>query len=146
MSAGDWHIEDDDLRAYADGTARPPWLWSTEAHLAACPGCRQRLVECADPAAVRAGWARLEAELDAPRPGPIEAVLVRLGLPAHTARLLASTPALRRSWLTAVGSTLTETSTGKKSERTPGSASCSTMPSSAPAAAPTSPIAAACTR
>ena len=40
MSAGDWHIEEDDLRAYADGTARPPWLWSTEAHLAACPGCK----------------------------------------------------------------------------------------------------------
>ena len=106
MSAGDWHIEDDDLRSYADGTARPPWLWSTEAHLAACPGCRQRLAECADPAAVRAGWVRLDAELDVPRPGPIEALLVRLGLPAHTARLLASTPALRRSWLTAVGFTL----------------------------------------
>ncbi|GAA1288301.1 hypothetical protein Psi02_71570 [Planotetraspora silvatica] len=103
MSARDWHVADDDLRAYAVGAAQPPWLWSTEAHLAACPRCRQRLAEHVDPAAVRAGWARLDAELDAPRPGPVEALLVRLGLPAHTARLLACTPALRRSWLTAVG-------------------------------------------
>ena len=106
MSAGDWHVADDDLRVYADGAAQPPWLWSTEAHLAACPRCRQRLAEHVDPVVVRAGWARLDAELDAPRPGPVEALLVRLGLPAHTARLLACTPALRRSWLTAVGLTL----------------------------------------
>jgi hypothetical protein len=106
MSAGDWHVTDDDLLAYADGAAQPPWLWSTEAHLAACPRCRQRLAERVDPATVGAGWARLDAELDAPRPGPVEALLVRLGLPAHTARLLACTPALRRSWLAAVGFTL----------------------------------------
>jgi len=109
MSAGDWHVADDDLRAYADGAAQPPWLWSTEAHLAACPGCRQRLAAHVDPAAVGAGWARLDAELDAPRPGAVELLLVRLGLPAHTARLLACTPALRRSWLTAVGFTLAVT-------------------------------------
>jgi hypothetical protein len=109
MSAGDWHIEDDDLRAYAEGAARPPWLWSSEAHLGTCPRCRQRLAEHVDPAAVHAGWARLDAELDAPRPGPVEALLVRLGVAAHTARLLACTPGLRRSWLAAVGFTLAVT-------------------------------------
>jgi hypothetical protein len=102
----DWHVADDDLRAYAGGTARPPWLWSTEAHLGTCPRCRERLARHADPAAVSAGWARLDAELDAPRPGLVEALLVRLGLAAHTARLLACTPGLRRSWLAAVGFTL----------------------------------------
>src|SRR5689334_15608908 len=106
MSTEQWHVADDDLREYTEGRARPPWLWSTEAHLAACPRCRRRLAERADPATVAAGWARLDAELDAPRPGPVETLLVRLGLPAHTARLLACTPALRRSWLTAVGFTL----------------------------------------
>jgi hypothetical protein len=109
MSAGDWHVADDDLRAYADGAVQPPWLWSTEAHLAACPRCRRGLVERVDPAAVGAGWARLDAELDAPRPGPIEVLLMRLGLPVHTARLLACTPGLRRSWLAAVGFTLVVT-------------------------------------
>ncbi|MFC6080495.1 zf-HC2 domain-containing protein [Sphaerisporangium aureirubrum] len=109
MSADDWHVSDDDLRAYADGAARPPWLWSTEAHLGTCPRCRRRLARRADPAAVRAGWARLDAELDAPRPGPVEALLVRLGVAAHTARLLACTPGLRSSWLAAVGLTLAVT-------------------------------------
>jgi hypothetical protein len=51
----------------------------------------------------------LDAELDAPRPGPVEALLVRLGVAAPTARLLACTPALRRSWLTAMGFTLAVT-------------------------------------
>jgi hypothetical protein len=109
MGAGDWHVADDDLQAYADGVARPPWLWSTEAHLGTCPRCRQRLAERVDPAAVGAGWARLDAEMDAPRPGPVEALLVRLGVAAHTARLLACTPGLRRSWLAAVVFTLAVT-------------------------------------
>ncbi|MEN3308363.1 MAG: hypothetical protein V7603_4565 [Micromonosporaceae bacterium] len=106
MSASGWHVPDDDLRTYADGAAQAPWLWSTEAHLAACPHCRARLAGRVDPATVAAGWARLDARLDAPGRGPVEAVLVRLGLPAHTARLLVCTPGLRRSWLTAVVLTL----------------------------------------
>ncbi|GAA4096719.1 zf-HC2 domain-containing protein [Nonomuraea soli] len=109
MSADDWHVSDDDLRAYAGGTARPPWSWSTEAHVAACPRCRQRLAQQADPSEVHAGWARLDAELDAPRPGPVEALLLRAGVAEHTARLLASTPGLRKSWLIAVGFTLAVT-------------------------------------
>jgi hypothetical protein len=55
---------------------------------------------------VAAGWGRLDAALDAPRRGPVEAALVRLGVADHTARLLAATPALRASWLTAIGVTL----------------------------------------
>jgi hypothetical protein len=106
MGAGDWHVSDDDLRAYVSGAATPPWLWSTEAHLAACPACRARLADRVDPAAVKAGWERLDARLDAPKPGPVEALLVRAGLPAHTARLLTCTPGLRKSWLAAVASTL----------------------------------------
>jgi hypothetical protein len=116
MSTGDWHVADDDwhvadgdLRAYANGVARPPWLWSTEVHLGSCSRCRERLARCVDPAVVRAGWVRLDAELDAPRPGLIEALLVRLGVAAHTARLLACTPGVRRSWLAAVGFTLAVT-------------------------------------
>ncbi len=104
-----WHVSDDELAAYARGTAVAPVLWSTEAHLAACPACRERLAERVDPGTTAAGWARLDARLDAPRPGPVEAVLVRLGVAAHTARLLACTPALRRSWLLAVGVTLAAT-------------------------------------
>jgi hypothetical protein len=106
MSGTGWHVPDEDLRRYMDREAAPPWLWSIEAHLAACPECRRRLADAADPDLVRAGWSRLDAELDAPRPGPLESMLVRLGVPDHTARLLAATPVLRWSWLAAVAVTL----------------------------------------
>lgn len=109
MSTGDWHVRDDDLRAYGDGTALPPRRWSTETHLAACARCRERLAGYAGPAVTDARWAHLDAELDAPRPGAVEAALVRVGVPAHTARLLACTPGLRRSWLAAVAFTLAVT-------------------------------------
>jgi hypothetical protein len=116
-----WHIAEAELTAYAAGTLTPPLLWSTEAHLGACPGCRDRLTGLAGlaelpglpagtgligPGVVDAGWERLDAELDAPVPGPVERLLVALAVPEHTARLLAATPALRASWLGAVAVTL----------------------------------------
>lgn len=106
MSTSEWHVPDEELRRYADRESSPPWLWSTEAHLAACPQCRGRLADAVDASLVSAGWSRLDAELDAPRPGPLEAALVRLGVREHTARLLAATPVLRVSWLAAVAVTL----------------------------------------
>ncbi|MEV4622209.1 hypothetical protein AB0J74_26295 [Asanoa sp. NPDC049573] len=98
-----WHVPDDDLRRYAGRGLAPPLLWSTETHLAACPGCRSRVAAFVT---VDDGWARLDAALDAPRPGPVERLLVAVGVPDHTARLLTATPALRLSWLAAVGVTL----------------------------------------
>ncbi|MDT0438590.1 MULTISPECIES: hypothetical protein [Streptomyces] len=97
-----WHVDDDDLRAYGRGELASPALWSADTHLTACAPCRERLAGFTDPAAVDLGWARLDAELDAPRRGPVESLLVRLGVPDHVARLLTATPVLRRSWLGAV--------------------------------------------
>ncbi|MEV7227119.1 MULTISPECIES: hypothetical protein [Polymorphospora] len=105
MSA-EWHVPDGDLRRYAGGESTPPMLWSTEAHLAACADCRARLTAVTDPEILELGWARLDAELDAPVPGPIERLLLRCGVADHTARLLVATPVLRISWLIAVASTL----------------------------------------
>jgi hypothetical protein len=59
-----------------------------------------------DPVALDAGWERLDAELDAPRPGLVESLMVRIGVADHTARLLAATPVLRASWLGAVAAVL----------------------------------------
>ncbi|SFO16537.1 Putative zinc-finger, partial [Streptomyces sp. cf124] len=101
-----WHADDGDLREYAHGTLAAPRLWSVETHLAACADCRAALSAHVPPAEISAGWARLDAALDAPRPGPVESLLVRLGVADHTARLLAATPVLRRSWLGAVVLTL----------------------------------------
>ncbi|MGR4850331.1 zf-HC2 domain-containing protein [Streptomyces sp. LARHCF252] len=97
-----WHVPEEDLRAYARGELAAPALWSADAHLGACARCRGALGEVSDPVALDAGWERLDAELDAPRTGVLESLLVRLGVPGHTARLLAAAPVLRRSWLGAV--------------------------------------------
>ncbi|MFV2038709.1 MAG: zf-HC2 domain-containing protein [Acidimicrobiales bacterium] len=43
-------------------------------------------------------FAGITAELDAPRRGRVERLMVRLGLHEHVARLMAATPTLRRSW------------------------------------------------
>ncbi|MFE9094081.1 zf-HC2 domain-containing protein [Streptomyces sp. NPDC007264] len=101
-----WHVDDADVREYAHGDLAPPRLWSVETHLAACADCRAALSAHVAPAEIDAGWARLDAELDAPRPGPAESLLIRMGVADHTARLLAATPVLRRSWLGAVALTL----------------------------------------
>jgi hypothetical protein len=97
-----WHVPEEDLRAYARGELAAPALWSADAHLGACAACRGVLAEVSDPVALDAGWERLDAELDAPRVGVLESLLVRFGVAEHTARLLAAAPVLRRSWLGAV--------------------------------------------
>jgi hypothetical protein len=101
-----WHLTDPDLSGYVAGALPAPGVWSVEAHLTACPDCRERLATVAGPELVDAGWARLDAEIDAPRPGVFERMLVAVGVPEHTGRLLAATPALRGAWLTAVAVTL----------------------------------------
>ncbi|GIF00543.1 hypothetical protein [Paractinoplanes rishiriensis] len=106
MSQTAWHLPDDQLRQYAGLALSPPGLWSVETHLAGCAACRGRLDAVAGSTIARAGWFRMETELDAPVPGPVERLLVRLGVPDHTARLLAAVPALRLSWLAAVALTL----------------------------------------
>ncbi|MFI1166050.1 zf-HC2 domain-containing protein [Streptomyces sp. NPDC020801] len=114
-----WHVTEEDLRAYDRGQLAPPLLWSADTHLAGCAGCRARLAALADPTALDAGWERLDAELDAPRPGLLEGLLVRLGMAEHTARLLAATPLLRRSWLLAVTAVLVMTAAAADTLRAP---------------------------
>jgi anti-sigma factor RsiW len=97
-----WHVSEEDLRAYARGELDAPLLWSADAHLTSCARCRGALADVSDPVALDAGWDRLDAELDVPRTGLLERLLVRIGVAGHTARLLAATPVLRGSWLGAV--------------------------------------------
>ncbi|WP_246103105.1 zf-HC2 domain-containing protein [Streptomyces piniterrae] len=99
------HLEDQMLRAYAYGELLPPRLAHADAHVADCPHCRSRLGDLGDRARTDTGWARLRAVMDVPQPGPVERALLRCGVPDHTARLIAATPALRRSWL--IGATVT---------------------------------------
>ncbi|MBA3742280.1 MAG: zf-HC2 domain-containing protein, partial [Sporichthya sp.] len=97
-----WHLDDESARRYADGTAGQPFAASAEAHLTACADCRGLLVPLVDRVRVEAIWDVVAERVDAPRPGPVERALRRIGVGSDTARLLAATPSLRASWLLAV--------------------------------------------
>lgn len=55
-----------------------------------------------DQARLDANWRAVTAELDAPKPGRLERVLRRVGVPGHVSRVVVATPALRRAWFLAL--------------------------------------------
>ena len=98
---GSWHLDDDLLDTYAEGRPLTPALAaSVEAHLERCSACQLRLVPSADLPRLDAVWAEVEDALDAPRAGLLERLLLRAGVASDTARLVAVTPSLQRSWIT----------------------------------------------
>ena len=101
-TTGAWHADAALLAAYHDQRLDVAARWSVEAHLTSCVACRLQARALVDPARLRRLRAALIEEVDLPRTGVAERLLVRLGVAEHTARLLAATPALRGSWLLAV--------------------------------------------
>lgn len=97
-----WHVPEDVLDGYADGRISPAVAASTEAHLLSCARCRAVLAPAVDTSRLERIWDEVVQRVDAPRPGPVEALLLRLGLRNDSARLLAATPSLRLSWLAGV--------------------------------------------
>lgn len=51
---------------------------------------------------IESNWRAIQIELDAPQPSWPERLLRRFGVPSGVARLVAATPALRRSWFGAL--------------------------------------------
>lgn len=101
-----WHVPSIVLSRYAQGEIDPVQAYSVEAHLPSCAQCTAQIAALTDGARLARAWDEIEERLDAPRRGPIEAALGRLGVPEHLARLLGATPALRLSWLLACAFTL----------------------------------------
>jgi Putative zinc-finger len=97
-----WHAGQELLDRYARGGLDEIQGWSVEAHLLACPSCRDRLAGLVDRERLEGIWAEVVDTLDRPARTPIEWVLRRLGVGDSTARLLAATPSLTLSWLLAV--------------------------------------------
>ena len=97
-----WHAEPQLLEAYARGKIDPARAFSIEAHVLECGECRMRAAALVDDARLARVWAAVEARVDRPRRTPVESLLVRAGVRGHVARLLAATPSLTLSWLTAV--------------------------------------------
>lgn len=101
-----WHADAASLRRYAEGTLGPAVSASVESHLLACAGCRAQLAPAVPTARLGAIWAHIEERVDAPRPSPVERALAHLGVPDHTARLIAATPSLTTAWLLSVTTAL----------------------------------------
>lgn len=102
-----WHVHPEMLEQYARGDADAAQAYSVEAHLPACSECREQIAAVVDVARLEDIWHGVEERLDAPRRGPVEAGLIRLGVREHVARLLGATPSLRLSWLLACALVLT---------------------------------------
>lgn len=93
------HPDEDALAHYALGTASDGFR-SVERHLDRCSRCRDWLSHQESVAlVVDSVWAELSDAVDAVVSSPGERWLMRLGVPDHVARLVASVPALRVSWL-----------------------------------------------
>lgn len=97
-----WHIEPGLLDRYAAGRIPASAAASIEAHLLGCAGCRGALAPVTDADRLEAIWRGVTERVDAPRPTPVEWILLRLGVGDGTARLVASAPSLTVSWLTSV--------------------------------------------
>lgn len=93
------HVESQLLAAYASGRVDVAHAYSVEAHVVDCADCQAAIGRLVEPARTQRVWADLEDRLDAPRVGPVKAVLGRLGVSEHLARLLAATPSLSVPWL-----------------------------------------------
>lgn len=104
-----WHVAPDVLAAYVGRHLDAARASSVDQHLLACATCRTGIttnVAAVDRDGLALVWTDIIDEVDRPRKSIVERAMRLLGIPDHVARLLASTPALRLSWLVAVALTL----------------------------------------
>ncbi|MHB8246122.1 MAG: zf-HC2 domain-containing protein [Acidimicrobiales bacterium] len=99
---GAWHAGADLLAAYAARELEGSLAWSLEAHLPGCARCQAALEPHLDRNRLAHNRQVVLAALGIPAPGLLERALALFGIPPHLARLIALTPALRRSWLVGV--------------------------------------------
>jgi len=105
----DAHPTEPALEAYSRRQLRPAALAAIDVHLQSCLTCRASInerVASAEAERLQHNLLAIEAELDAPTVGVVERSIARIGISADTARLLAATPSLRRSWFIAIGAVL----------------------------------------
>ena len=99
MTAVEWHADPTLLASYVRGSIGHASAASVEQHLVACVACRTTLRGLVDPAPLERVWDSIVEQVQAPRPGPTERLLRRLGASDVDALLVAAAPAIRRSWI-----------------------------------------------
>jgi hypothetical protein len=104
----EWHVADTAISEWVDGTDRLPQSTSVEQHLGSCGHCRERVTLLVHdrhaPVLTELDtiWSRVRDAIELPTPPPFERFLVRFGLPAQDAKLVAAAYAFRSGWSTAV--------------------------------------------
>jgi hypothetical protein len=89
-----WHVDDEALARWVDGTDGSVAGASVEQHLLTCADCRAK-VPAPDPLV----WDRVRATVETPRVAVLERLLRRTGLAEADARVVAVSPAFRAAWL-----------------------------------------------
>lgn len=101
-----WHVHEDTIDAYVGERIDEASAFSLEAHLLACASCRDAIstrVEVGDQERI---WHGIREQTDRPTVRTVERALIKIGVPARTARLAVATPSLRSSWLLGVATCL----------------------------------------
>ncbi len=97
---GNWHVPASMLERFArdplaiDGTSAA----SVEQHLVSCGMCRDVVAERADTVVEAGSWRSIVDVIDRPARSWTEWMIEAIGAPPATARLMAATGQLRRSW------------------------------------------------
>ena len=108
MTTG-WHVDDDLMIRYVQGRVPLSLGASVEAHVVTCGQCQDLLgtvVAGGEVDRLERLWDEVLARVDTPRPRLLERLFRLAGVPEDTARLLAATPALGASWLSAMAAAL----------------------------------------
>jgi hypothetical protein len=103
---GTWHADDGQLSRYVAGDGDAMNGASIEQHLMHCADCRHRIAAHVAPEPLELTWNRIRQAAEVPRPTPVQRVLLRLGVPASDALLVAAAPSLRMSWLLGLAGSL----------------------------------------
>ena len=101
------HLDEQLLIGYCELSMTAATAAAVEAHLMSCAGCRARLAEVAaladsEPLNQESVWDAVLARVDRPTCSITERLLGLMRVRPDTAKLLATTPALRLAWLAAV--------------------------------------------
>ena len=85
MSTASWHVEGSRLAAYASGDVDDAEAFSVEAHIVGCPHCQAQVTTFIAPQRLEDTWLDVVDTLDAPQPGFVEGLLIRLGVAPQSA-------------------------------------------------------------
>lgn len=101
-----WHVPDTVGVAYLADRLTPVQTASVEAHIESCPTCQGLMSDLVAASSAQLDldriWVEVVDDIDREPQGAGQRVAIRVGVPDHIVRLLASAPGLRWPWLAVV--------------------------------------------